>query len=193
MICAPCCGTYREVTIDCVETCPHLLASRRHDRPPAAPEAPPIAPEIEISERFLHSRRGLLVALNLAIGDYRAKHPGIVDADLRAALEGLVRTLATRRAGILYESRPLGEFAAGLFEALLAAWGQYQEDARRELLPEAPRESDFERAAVLLARMAQAHGNGRPRSRRALSFLAPPELMRAAGRAAEPAPLLITP
>src|SRR5579875_3093926 len=30
MICAICCGTEREVTIDCPLDCPHLVASRQH-------------------------------------------------------------------------------------------------------------------------------------------------------------------
>src|SRR6185437_3901085 len=30
-ICAICCGTYREVTIDCPVDCPHLIAARRYE------------------------------------------------------------------------------------------------------------------------------------------------------------------
>src|SRR5207302_1872824 len=30
-ICSVCCGTEREVTIDCPSDCPHLIASRRYD------------------------------------------------------------------------------------------------------------------------------------------------------------------
>lgn len=192
LICAPCCGTYREVTVDCPETCPHLIASRRHDRADATadPGWQPIAPEVRIPERFVAMQPALVAHLSAAIAQHWRSNPTVADPDVLACLTSLVQTLTTLRAGIIYETRPMGPLRAGLFDALQSAWRNFQALERNEMAMQPARDADFEMAIVLLARLAQYESNGRPRSRRALarlvSFAPNPA-------APEPANLLVAP
>src|SRR5580704_16358476 len=87
-ICAVCCGTEREVTIDCPADCGYLIAAHRfelrQDRPLPISEVP--FPDIEISPNLIHEYRGVISGLAFAILKSAAEQPAIVDADTFAAL-----------------------------------------------------------------------------------------------------------
>jgi hypothetical protein len=170
-ICAQCCGTYREVTIDCPSTCPYLRESRRQhlERPPVATK--PAYLEIDISQAFLAEREGLIMALSYAIVQYAAANRALVDPDVSDTLDHFIRTLATLRSGVIYQSLPTGPLREGLFRALESAVAEFRKSEERHMVVTRVRDADVHRAAVLLARMGQIHSNGRPRSRAFLDAL----------------------
>ena len=87
-ICALCCGTAREVTVDCPLDCTYLRESRSHERPPEPDPAKMPNPDVNITEKFLAQNTRLFTFLCMAILKHALGAPGVVDNDLREALEG---------------------------------------------------------------------------------------------------------
>src|SRR5215475_2322109 len=59
-ICSLCCGTEREVTVDCPLDCEFLVEARRHERPvDLDPEQLPNR-EIRVTDQFLSEKRELI-------------------------------------------------------------------------------------------------------------------------------------
>lgn len=176
MICPQCCGTYREVTLDCPSSCAYLRESRRYrdETPPAEGEWKPIAPDVPVSELFVETHQPLLLHLSGAITRTCREHGALTDADLLATLESLAQTLATLRSGVIYESLPSGALREALFRALQGAIREYRELERREMAATPVHDGEIETAVVFLARMVQLKRNGRPRSRLCLELLGAP-------------------
>jgi hypothetical protein len=181
-ICSVCCGTKREVEIDCPPDCVHLARGRawesgRTQGPPARGGA--------FSEQFLNRHGATIGALVQAIVEERARTPSLLDADVMAALEALRATLRTLDSGLYYDTRPEGSFAASALYArlkdLLDTWtgtqshpsaapgvGQRVEERAGQSVLKVS-----EASAVLgfLELTGQARGSDRPRSRRFLDWL----------------------
>lgn len=174
-ICPLCCGTYREVTLDCPLDCPHLRASRQHGarEAAAAPESPPVTPELSISQGWLLSHEELLEYLAAAAGEYWLREPQLTDPDLLDALRHLAATLAAERAGVVFESRPAGALRERLCRHLRQAMAAYRPQARGLGPAPPPRSPDWEMAVVYLARWVRQRANARPRSRLCWEALAP--------------------
>ena len=181
-ICAICCGTEREVTVDCPLDCVYLRESRRHgaDRPNVAPEMP--FADLEVSDRFLREHEQFIGQTSVRLLRHFLENPRVTDNEAREALEKLVQTYQTQQSGIYYESLPEAVAAAGLFRDLKKFLDETQEKERREggLTTGVPglaqgtgrlRDSDVILALVFLTRLAVVHGNGRPRGRAFLDFL----------------------
>ncbi len=173
-ICAQCCGSYREVTLDCPLSCPHLRASRAHgareERPLAAAQ---VSPELRIPAHFGAEHEELLQHLCTAIGGYWAAQRALCDPDLMDVLGHLAETWAAERAGVVFESHPTGALREGLFRRLQQALRDYRPRVRGLAAAEAPRTRELEWAVVYLARWVGLRANGRPRSRLCLEWMAP--------------------
>ena len=105
-ICSLCCGTEREVTVSCPFTCEFLQESRKHEdsTPLDLPELPNA--DIRVSEKSLEEHQELLAFASHYLVESALNFPGIVDFDVRQALDALIRTWRTLQSGIYYESLP---------------------------------------------------------------------------------------
>ena len=105
-ICTTCCGTEREVTVDCPWDCAYLQEARKHER--SAPVNPDGFPnqDIRVSEEFLRDHEPLLVATARGLMQAAFDTTGAVDLDVREALDALIRTYRTLQSGVYYETRP---------------------------------------------------------------------------------------
>src|SRR5262245_20255746 len=81
-ICAVCCGTKREVEIDCPSSCSYLKASRSYeaDKPVIEPEL--IANMRKYDNSFVGRHQHVLAALNGAVAEERLSSPWLVDKDV---------------------------------------------------------------------------------------------------------------
>jgi len=172
-ICAICCGTEREVTIDCPSDCGYLLAAHRyeaqHPKPAPAGEAP--FRDVEFSPDIIHEFRPVVSGMAFAILKATAENPSAVDADALAALQALAETYRTLGSGIYYEKPPAGGPPLALYSALSA----FLEDVKKQRA-EQPALSRLKDGVlfyllVFLFRVGGQQTNGRPRSRMFLEFL----------------------
>jgi hypothetical protein len=180
-ICPSCCGTQREVSIDCPLDCAYLIEAREHERPPDVDPASLPNPDIRVTEDFVRANEHLFLWLGLALT--RAMQSGnAVDADAREALEALIRTYRTRDSGLIYESRPANPYAAALQDALKRAIEELNQRIAAATGVHSLKDRDVLHMLVFFQRLEYQRNNGRRRGRAFASFLA--ENFRAA---AEPA------
>lgn len=193
-ICAVCCGTEREVTIDCPAGCEHLLAARRWEaehRKPIPPGEVPY-PDVRFPPDLIREHRAAVSALGLTLLGYTREASDAVDADALAALAALAEAARTLAAGIYFERPPEAGHARALYDRLAAALREMRDPARA---PGAPplRDSDAFHLLVFLLRVARLETNGRPRSRAFLDFLRRQYPREAPGTGVADAPRIITP
>lgn len=170
-ICAVCCGTLREVEIDCPGSCIHLKASRSYEADKQVPD-PQFADKIhKYDEKFLRDFSPILDALSSSVVEERLTSPWLVDRDVIEVYKSLHTTMKTLSGGIYYESLPDGPVRIPLFrrlKALLDERMQPDPGGGRWVLKvsEALDVLDF------LTFTAQANSSVRPKSRRYLDWLA---------------------
>ena len=153
-ICAVCCGTEREVSIDCPADCPYLIAARKYEdahRKPVPPEEVPY-PDVEFRSDLVHERRVVVSGLAYHI--------------LKAAAEH--RTLGS---GILYEKPPDAPEGRAIYELLAHFLGEAKKQEAERVGWPALKDSEIFHLLVFLLRVGRHHTNGRPRSRAFLDFL----------------------
>ena len=171
MICAPCCGAEREVTIDCPLDCVYLREARRHE-PEQTPTVEKIPfPAIEVGDAFLAEHEQFIGIIGLQMLRYALEHPKTTDNDLQAAIEKLVRTYETLSSGIYYESLPEEGSQIGLFREIKKFLDEYREKERQKGSVAPLKESDVIQALVFLSRLGVLHSNQRPRGRAFIDFL----------------------
>ena len=193
-ICAVCCGTEREVSIDCPSDCSYLIAAHRYEdqHQRSLPEDTPLL-DVKVSQDIIYTRQNVLSGLAFAAATFSAAHPATTDSDVLAALQALAETYKTLGSGIYYEKPP----DAPLPRELYATFAAYLNEAKQQS-GERSGSSAFAGAArikdsevfsllVFLYRMGLLRTNGRPRARRYLEFLrgqfpAAPELKREESR-----------
>ena len=182
-ICAICCGTQREVTVDCPLECPYLReAHEREKKPDLDPKQFPNA-DIRVNDEFLRRNEPLLIIIAAVLAQKARESRATIDKDVGEALESLVRTYRTLQSGLVYESRPESPHARSLQTAVQ----EKLEDVRRRLAeagqPAVLRDADVLGIVTFLQRLEISHNNGRPKSRAFIDFLqhffpaaeAPPE------------------
>ena len=87
-ICAQCCGTEREVTVDCPFECSYLREARRYEAEKVKLHAEDIPfPEIEVLDSFLYEHEQLIGQIGYRILRYGLENPRVVDNDVKDALE----------------------------------------------------------------------------------------------------------
>jgi len=197
MICPQCCGTEREVSIDCPLDCTYLRESRRHDaeKLTALPEMP--YKDVEVPDRFLHEQEQMVGAISIRLIRHHLENPRVTDNEILEGLEKLIQTYQTQQSGIYYESLPEGGPAVGVFREIKGFFEEIEKKAHQQgvVAPgfTAVKDGDAIRALVFLFRLATVHHNRRPRGRAFLSFLRQTFPEAAAAQAAREESRLIIP
>lgn len=174
MICSVCCGTEREVSIDCPSDCRFLLEARRYEaehHKPVLPEEIPY-PDTRISQDVVHLHRPVVSGLGLTVLKLAAENRSLHDGDVLGAFGPLAeayRTLSS--SGLYYEKPPDDRLRAELYRRAGEFLNEYRKPESQP--PGAPPLKDSEVFLLLafLLRVARHHHNGRPRSRAFLDFL----------------------
>jgi hypothetical protein len=194
-ICAICCGTHREVTIDCPPDCTHLISARRYElehRKPLEPEAIPF-PDVEFSPEILRRRTEAVSAIGLGILEFAARNNAVRDPEVLSALKALAETYRTLGAGIYFE-RPPDEPVA---RALYAHMGQALQELRKRESQQSgfttTKNAEIFWLLIFFLRVGTRETNARPRSRAFLDFLHAQFPAVAASKEEREAPRIILP
>ena len=172
-ICAICCGSGREVTIDCPPDCSYLLAAHRyeaeHRRPPSAEDFP--YKEVQFPVEFVYERWPVVTGIAGTILRLQMEHRNINDGSVQLALEALAETYRTLGTGILYERPPDAPVARALYGQLDAFLQEFRkQEADRAGFPSL-KDSEVFQLLVFMQRLLKQETNGRPLSRAFLGFL----------------------
>ena len=171
-ICSICCGTEREVTIDCPSDCVYLAASREYDlaRLDYDWAKVPFA-ETKLDRSFAETHGAMLVELDYAVCQFAAEHREVVDTDVLAALQTLAETYRTQASGIIYE-KPLDyPLQRALYESLKVAIADFRKDEAERVGITTVRDSDVRDALIFLTQLCAVHENGRPKGRAYLDLI----------------------
>lgn len=170
-ICAVCCGTEREITIDCPSDCGYLLSAHRYenDHPRALPADTPLL-DVRITSDTVHAHGNFLSAIAFTIAKFCAAQPSATDPDVLAAVRALAETYKTLIAGIVYEQPPVPAVQRELYDALSAFLNEARQNAAQPSFGPIKDSAIFQ-LLVFLFRMGLLRTNGRPRSRRFIEYL----------------------
>jgi hypothetical protein len=171
-ICAVCCGTGREITIDCTPDCPHLLAAHRYEdeHPRALPADTPLL-DVNLPSDVIHTQQQLMAAFAFTVAKFCTSQAEATDPDVLAAVQSLAETYKTLRSGIYYEKPPDARLPRALYAALTGFIAEVKEQQTQHSNFPAMKDSDIFYLLVFLYRMGLLRTNGRPRSRRYIEFL----------------------
>jgi hypothetical protein len=170
-ICAVCCGTKREIEIDCPSNCGYLVSGRDYEAEKRVPDPELMAKADQFNDEFFMTFAPLIDAVLSAVVAERKESQWLVDVDLIEVLKALTATYKTLSSGIYYESLPDNPIRQSLFRRIKTLFDQLMQPSERIDEPslkvsEALDILDF----VTLA--AQANSSIRPKSRKYLDFLA---------------------
>jgi hypothetical protein len=171
-ICAVCCGTEREVTIDCPSDCPYLVSAHRYEdqhRRPLAADTPLL--EEKIPHDIVHTHQKLMAALAFSIAKFCAAQPAATDADVLAAIQALAATHKTLSSGLIYEKPPDAPLPRELYAALTAFVAEIKRQQAERSSSASLKDVQIFYLLVFLYRMGLLRTNVRPRSRRFIEFL----------------------
>jgi hypothetical protein len=168
-ICAICCGTEREVTVNCPLECPYLEESRKFEPHPVVdPRAFPNS-DIRVDEDFLRRNEAILILISSALGQAAVQERGVIDNDVKQALDGLIRTYRTRESGLLYDARPDNPLAGRLYSAVQERLAEIE--GRLKEHGQSMRDPDVIGIFAFLQRMEIQQNNGKPKGRAFIHFL----------------------
>ena len=169
-ICPVCCGTEREVTIDCPSDCEYLHEARLRDRPVPISEADLPNKDIQVTEDFIRKQEHVVMWLGNALARVMETRRS-VDGDAREGLESLIKTYRTLDSGLIYESRPNNPYAANIQEALKQAIDELRKRITETSGMQTLRDVDVLGSLVFLQRLELQQNNGRRRGRAFFDFL----------------------
>ena len=171
-ICAVCCGTEREITIDCPADCAYLVSAHRYEdeHQRSLPVDTPLLEE-KIPQDIVHTHQQLMAAMAFSIAKFCAAQPAATDPDVLAALQSLAQTYKTLSSGILYEKRPDAPVPRELYAALVAFVDEVRKQQAERATGPRLKDSEVFFLLVFLYRMGLLRTNGRARSRRFIEFL----------------------
>ena len=169
-ICAVCCGTKREIEIDCPSSCSYLKASRSYESEKPIPDPEVAAKVHNFGERFVEQYHPILDAVTASILEERMASAWLVDNDVIEVFKSLKATMRTLSSGIYYESLPETPVRLSLFRCLKSIFDERMKPdpggARNALkVTEAMEVLDF------LILVAQANSSVRPKTRRYLDWI----------------------
>ena len=165
-ICSVCCGTEREVTIDCPSDCPYLAASRTYDEERRQVDLKKLPfPDVEIPREFIPSHTPLMARLITCIVEYAQDHRQLVDTDVIVALQALAEAYRTLSSGLYYEKPPDYLYQRELYNALKATVEEFKRAETHRLGLATTRDSEIRDALIYLTQSAASRENGRPKGR----------------------------
>ncbi len=173
-ICPQCCGTEREVTIDCPSTCEYLQQARRHEAPRDISTLDPneLFTSVEVRENFIYEREPLVVGLMFGIAKSARADRSINDRDAIAALTALVRSYQTLVGSGLHYEQPTASLPQQAISAELQNMvAEYRKVEEKNLGYATLKDSEVLQALVFILRTAQARTSGRSKSRAFLEML----------------------
>jgi hypothetical protein len=174
-ICTVCCGTEREVSIDCPSECPHLMASREHDyeRHDVDRNELPF-PDAKITASFLAAHEDLLLDLSYAICLFARDNSALVDSDVIGTLKSLAEAYRTLTSGIVYENPPAYRIQRELYQAVKIGIEEYKRGERGKMVVASVRNihnEEIRDTLVFLTQLGALRSNDRPKGRAYLDFL----------------------
>jgi hypothetical protein len=170
-ICAVCCGTEREVTIDCPSDCGYLVSAHRYEQqhPRTLAAGTPLL-DVRIASDTVQLHGQFLSAVAFTIAKFCSSRSITTDTDVQAALRSLAETYKTRCSGIVYERPPAIPVQRELYDAISALLtGIEQQSTAASVHP--PKDTEIFQLLVFLFRMGLLRTSGRPRSRKFIEFL----------------------
>ena len=170
-ICAVCCGTEREVSIDCPSDCGYLLSAHRYEdqHPRSLPADTPLG-EVRLTSDIVHTHQQLLSAIAFTVAKFCLSEGTAADPDVLAAIQALAESYKTLSSGIVYERPPAIPVQRKLYNTLSAFLTETKQRAGQSSFG-ASKDSEVFQLLVFLFRMGLMRTNGRSRSRRFIEFL----------------------
>ena len=170
-ICAVCCGTEREVSIDCPPDCAYLMAAHRYEdqHPRSLPADTPLL-DARLTSDIVHTHQQLLSAIAFTIAKFCSAETTAADPDVLAAIQALAESYKTLSSGIVYERPPAMAVQRDLYNALSGFLTETKQQAGQSSFG-AFKDSEVFQLLVFLFRMGLMRTNGRSRSRRFIEFL----------------------
>ena len=170
-ICAVCCGTKREIEIDCPSNCSYLRTGRDYEAEKRLPDPELAAKAYTYDEAFLIRFTPVLNLISREIVEERNQSRWLVDNDVIEVLKAVTATLKTLQAGIYYESPPEGPIRMALFRRLKSSMDHLMEP-EQQLMERALKVSEAIDITEFLTLSVQSRASIRPRSRQYLDWLA---------------------
>ncbi|HEX6879127.1 MAG TPA: hypothetical protein VF135_02080, partial [Terriglobales bacterium] len=167
-ICAQCCGTERENTIDCTPDCTYLRQARQHDKPRSFLDlqGEELFREIQLDQRFFFDHEPLITGLMFAVSRVALANREWTDRDLIHAITEITRSAATRaNSGLILQENTPNPVQQMLRAEIDKMVGQYRQLEEQNLGYARLKDSDVMRALVFLVRTAHSRTNGRRKSR----------------------------
>jgi hypothetical protein len=164
-ICSICCGTEREVTVSCPLECEYLQEARKRDKRPSQEGIEIPNRDLRVNEAWLRDHERLLAFMAGSLLRPALEIPGVVDQDIREALEALIRTYRTLQSGVYYETRPENSLAAGTCDMVQKALTEYRQEETQRLGMTKTRDGDVLRLLVFFQHFELDANNGRRRGR----------------------------
>jgi len=180
------------VSVDCPLDCEFLQEAHKHERVAGVEPADFPHQDIHINERFLRENEWALTFLARSLLDLSLRTPGVIDFDVREALDALARTYRTLQSGIYYESRPTNPIAAGIYAGMQESVERYRQMEREQAGMTKTGDAALLGIFVFLQRLELDRNNNRKRGRAFIDFLrgqfAPAE---APAPSPSPSPLIV--
>src|SRR6201996_1484339 len=101
-ICPICCGAEREVSLSCPLECEYLQEAHRREKPIEVSDKQFPYADVRVSEEFLREQEELMLFCIYALVQAAVRTPGVIDADILAALEASIQTFRTLESGLVY-------------------------------------------------------------------------------------------
>lgn len=174
-ICPTCCGTEREVSLDCPSECPYLRQARRNEstrdlRQEVDRDA--WFPQLDVPPTFLYEHEPLLGGLSFGVARVARTDRALHDRDVIAALTALAKTYETLvNSGLHYEAPTAHVGQQALIAELQKMLAEYRAVEEEHRGYSTLRDSEVLKALVFLLRLALGKTSGRPRSRAFLDFV----------------------
>ena len=173
-ICPVCCGTEREVTLDCPSDCPWLQQARKNENAEHLRELDreALMPEIEVPEAFLYQHEPLVGGLSFAIAKASKADRSVYDRDVIQALTSMAKSYETLvNSGLVVEEKTANLGQQAIAAELRKMIEEYRQVEAKQLGYSRLRDSEALKAMVFLLRLALGRTSGRPKSRAFLDFL----------------------
>jgi hypothetical protein len=173
-ICPQCCGTEREVTLDCPGDCPYLQQARIHEKPRilANLDQSALFPQVSIPQRFLYEHDHLLAGLSYALTRAARADRLINDRDIISVLSAMAKSYETMvNSRLVYETPTANivhQAIAGEVQKMIV---EYRELEKQQTGNSRLKDADILRSLVVLLRLAESRTSGRPKSRAYLDTL----------------------
>jgi hypothetical protein len=157
--------------VSCPLDCEYLREARKHDRTPPIDAQQIPNRDIRVADELLNENEKLLAFLSLVLTHVASETAGVVDFDMREALDALTRTYRTLESGVYYESRPNNPVAAHICDVVQAGIAKFRREETETLGMTKTRDADVLGLLVFLQRFELDQNNGRRKGRAFLGAL----------------------